>query len=482
MSVLYNFNEYNILIFMIALGIASGFQSYNVVSVYAMEFKQRGKNIRLILEGFVLAELMLEMFLLVEISYVRISEDNIIHDFSFVRYLFYIMFLGWQLFVYVETRRWQISLLWISSFVVLPLADIVLKDAYPFVLLISIIYLASRASTLAEYYNQRRQGEISGIAIKQAIDFLPSGILVVNSKGQIILMNDSMHNLLFDIMGKLPNDFYKIYWHLIRKTIHSKEDEMKLDGKILLNEKNNSYWFFERKDPKIKKEQYAVFVASDITEEWNMTLNLQEQTRLLERQSKELQLAVDDVEMECREQEIIALKGMFHDVLGQKIALLLRSLREHEEPEEEMLGIFSEGLPEMEDMIRTKYDAKKRLEILIKTFAGIGVTLEISGELPTVFDYAGVYVDILREAATNAVRHGYATNIKVSFIETKDEYSMRITNDGIVPTHEMVEGTGIKGMRKKVVFVGGYLLVDRIPEFAIMAIIPKKDEKGSESV
>lgn len=474
----YSYTEYHMLSFIMALVLTSVFQSTNIASVYVMEFQPAAKRLRIMIEGVVLLQLFVEILMLTQIMYYiqnrqfgQDYQDIPMHDI--LRYITYALILGSQIFLFIRTKRWQVFLLLAASLVMLPVTDTLLGKAYPYIFLLSVIYLGVRAYSLTIFYNKKRQDHLPGVSIKQAMDLLPSGVLVVNSSGQIVFMNDKMHMLLFDIMGKLPNDFYKIYWHLLRKTVHSKEDKMMLDGKILYNEKNNTYWMFQRKDPQIKNETSAVFVASDITEEWNMMLNLKEQTKNLEKQSKELDIAMSDMEEECREQEIIALKGLFHDVLGQKIALLLRALREKKEPEEDLLNEFMDGIPEIELLARQKYDAGKRLDVLIKTFSGIGVTLDIEGSLPDHSEYAGAITEIIHEAATNAVRHGYARRIHIIFRENEREYSVRITNDGITPEHTMIEGNGIKGMRKKIMYVGGYLMIDRIPEFAIIAMIPK---------
>lgn len=475
MITFHSFTAYHMLLFAAALVIAAAFQSTNIASVYVMEVQPSAKRLRIMIEAVILLQLLVELLMTTYIMYYiqngQEYQKEPLHDL--LRYITYAMILGSQIYLYIRTKRWQVFLLLAASLVVLPNVETLLGDAYPYVLLLSIIYLAVRAYSLTIFYNRKRQVQLPGVSIKQAMDLLPSGVLVVNSTGQIVFMNDQMHMLLFDIMGKLPNDFYKIYWHLLRKTIHSKEDKMMLDGKILYNKKNNTYWMFQRKDPKIKNETTAVFVASDITEEWNMMLNLKQQTKNLEKQSKELDIAMSDMEAECREQEIIALKGLFHDVLGQRIALLLRALREKKEPEEYLLNEFLDGIPEIEQLAKQKYDAGKRLDVLIKTFGGIGVTLDIEGRLPDNTDYAGVITEIIHEAATNAVRHGYARKIYIIFKENEREYCVRITNDGITPEHTMIEGNGIKGMRKKIMYVGGYLMIDRIPEFAIIVIIPK---------
>lgn len=476
MKLFYEFPEYYNGFFMLLICVAVIMQSLNLSSVYAMGRSTNGKRLRIMIEAAILFQLLVEMLLLLEVTYyLRNGERALkVPYLDSFRYVFWGILLFENVYAFIRCGRWQVFLILAAGMVILPDADNLLGQWYPAAYFLSILYLLVRSFSLTVFYNHKRRNQLSGMAIKQAMDMLPSGILVINSSSRIIYMNEQMHMLLFQIMGRLPNDFHKIYWYLLRKTIHSKEEEMILDGKILYNEVDQTYWMFQRKDPKIQEETYYVFVASNITEEWNLMLNLRQQTRNLEKQSRELEIAMSDMEAECREQEIIALKGMFHDVLGQKIALLLRALREKKEPEEELLHEFLDGIPKIEDMVRQKYESEKRLEVLVKTFAGIGVTLKQKGKLPENMDYAVAFTSILHEAATNAVRHGYAKEITVQFIETDSEYSMRITNNGILPEHTMVEGNGIKGMRKKIMYVGGFLMIDRTPEYAVIAIIPKK--------
>lgn len=44
-------------------------------------------------------------------------------------------------------------------------------------------------------------------------------------------------------------------------------------------------------------------------------------------------------------EELLRGKGRVHDVLGQRISLLLRALRENKQPDEALLSAFAEGLP-----------------------------------------------------------------------------------------------------------------------------------------
>lgn len=474
MRLYYDFDIF-ILINIAILVLVAALQSMNLISVYAMELSQNGKRLRMTVEGMVLLYIVINFILLLFLQWCKNAGMKFeeVPKLIWIRYTFATLFLILMIYLYIVTKRWQTFLLILVDFTLLPVCETLLNDYFFILPTIGNIYLGLRAYRLESFYNRRRQSNLSGFAIKESMDSLPSGIFVTDEDKQIIFMNNQMQELLYDLMGKLPNDADKIYWHLMRRAVRNKNDEMKIDGKVIHNKKNDTYWIFNRKMPQIGNNYYAIIVASDITKEWNMNLELQKQTKELRKQSDELKLAIEDLEEECHRQQIVELKGMFHDILGHKIALLLRYLREKKVPEKDLLSEFESGLPEIKDLLNTKDDLGQHIEVLIKTFEGIGVKLEIKGDLPQNKHLLEVCISIIREAATNAVRHGYAKNIYVTFEDNAAESSMRITNDGETPPHTMTEGNGIKGMRKRMVYEGGYLIVDRIPEFAIIAVIPK---------
>lgn len=139
-------------------------------------------------------------------------------------------------------------------------------------------------------------------------------------------------------------------------------------------------------------------------------------------------------------EELLRGKGRVHDVLGQRISLLLRALRENRQPDETLLSAFAGGLPRnfWEDEAPSP---DRRLELLTNMFRDMGVKVLIHGTLPQQEEVALEFADIAAECVTNAVRHGYATQVQLHFFQN-DCWRMSSTDNGIPPSAPIKEEGG----------------------------------------
>jgi signal transduction histidine kinase len=81
-------------------------------------------------------------------------------------------------------------------------------------------------------------------------------------------------------------------------------------------------------------------------------------------------------------------------------------------------------------------------------------------------------VDIAREAITNAVRHGFATEVHIHADYADGTYRLKITDNGRPAAGEIKEGVGIGGMRRRLAQFGGELAVVSEPNFTLTVTIP----------
>ena len=51
-----------------------------------------------------------------------------------------------------------------------------------------------------------------------------------------------------------------------------------------------------------------------------------------------------------------------------------------------------------------------------------------------------ILLQVIREASTNAIRHGNAKKIEVNAADNLESFCMTITNDGSIPNKSIVEG------------------------------------------
>ena len=114
-------------------------------------------------------------------------------------------------------------------------------------------------------------------------------------------------------------------------------------------------------------------------------------------------------------------------------------------------------------------EAQNLQNSIVTAFEMIGFNIEISGEIPKETQKAKALVKIIRECATNAIRHANATKLFVNISDNKIE----ISDNGKFDNNLIIEGTGIKGMRLNAETLGGELNI--LTQNGFKVLIYKKE-------
>ena len=289
---------------------------------------------------------------------------------------------------------------------------------------------------------------ISAISIKEGMDALPAGLLFFAQDGRILLINRKMQELL-----------RKIGEHRILAQAGSRVHEA--EGRM---------WMFARSKMLIGKKWYTQLTATDVTEQWGLTEELRAKKAQLEQRGLELSAALNELDAVCRAEEALWLRTRVHDVLGQRVTLLLRALREQTQPDTQ-LSAFAHDLPQLLRENRDSEAAARRLQRLQELMREIGVTLSVQGGLPDNPETADLIADIIMECSTNAVRHGFAAEIDVRL----GPGVLTVANNGRLPERALVPGHGIGGMQKKLAAAGGRLTIQTTVPFTVTAEFPGGD-------
>jgi signal transduction histidine kinase len=106
-----------------------------------------------------------------------------------------------------------------------------------------------------------------------------------------------------------------------------------------------------------------------------------------------------------------------------------------------------------------------------QVFEAIGVNILFEGELPADEARGEAAANIIREAVTNAARHGFATEVTVEMNEMNG-FHIRISDNGRPPAKPITEGGGLSGIRERVKPFGGSVHVSYSPQFILEADLP----------
>ena len=340
--------------------------------------------------------------------------------------------------------------------------------------------LVFRGIVLLDLEWHRVMASVSRLSVKEAVDRSPDGILYANARGRILVINPTMDRLLYTLGIAFPSAVG--LWERLTEVRDSCDLTVRsLEGKLLMRIRNAGSWLFSQQAIMVNHRRYQQLLAVDLTEEDLLTREIESSNLALEAAGQEIAAAIDNIEQWEKEQEILRLKSRVHDQLGQRLSILGR-LFESEMGAEEMVEKLKPLLTNLTAAIAEPVDANPRqfLASLRKSFALIGTTIHLEGVLPQQPKVAQVFVQVIQECATNAVRHGSARNLYVKFQENRRAHILAVTNDGTSPTGLIVEGEGLPGMRRKIQDLHGTMEITAGTSFQVLIHVPNTKDDGDD--
>lgn len=416
----------------------------------------------------------------------------------------YLLEPSWQTFRYVlfvavlvpvvidisRLQNWSLLALPVVTGMTLPMVEAEMPMVFPLLFMMTMFYFIVRAIHMIFRCQKEFKTGISASSIHIAIDSLPTALLFYRRNGSVLLMNSGMAELMNAMAGKIYRNGEEFFRKVIVEGVCLPQCErVEMEGEIVYRLSDRRVWKFTTADLHLGRRTYVQLSASDVTDQWEMIQELQRQSESLKEKGEKLKEAIVNIREICFREESLRMKNRFHDVLGQRIALLLRSLREDKIPDETLLADFAEDFLKKIGEDDGMESAESQLLNLKRTMEAIGVVLHLSGELPEEREIVPLCGDILVEATTNAVRHGLATDIYIHGEQCSGAYHMTIRNNGISPREAIVEGGGIGQMRSRIDSTGGSLHISWQPEFQLAISIPgggksksvQEDGGGNES-
>ena len=144
-----------------------------------------------------------------------------------------------------------------------------------------------------------------------------------------------------------------------------------LGGQQVFRLPDSSVWSFSAHELPMGRRTMLLLTADDVTEHWDAVTFLARQNQALEQRGQELRSTIAHLQAICEAEEIARSKARVHDILGQRISLLLRALRDGQQPDAALLMDFARSLPTTLREGDTPSPAR-RLVLLRETFQGRG--------------------------------------------------------------------------------------------------------------
>ena len=360
----------------------------------------------------------------------------------------------------------------VASIIALPIVESMFSDYYRWLFIATLLALLIRSVYISIESVETIKNNISALSVTHAIDTLNTGLLYSENDGHIILSNNKMHDLMLKLTGTIYRNANTFYDYLISNDFETRFKKVEVKGQTVFLLPNDNAWMFTRKDVVFNNKNYCHISASDVSKQWELTQNLQDQNEILKEKSSILKERIDNLYFLSKEKELEYARNRAHDILGQKLSVMLRSLHADEKVDHSLLKDLSKDL--MKKLVEEDEDVSSLDQVsnIQNIFNTIGVDIDFEGEFPLQKEKSALLFDIIREGTTNAVRHGLATEIKIRIDENENHYYLSIANNGYTPNEPIIWGSGIKEIQNKVLALGGKLDIKQYPLFELAIKIP----------
>lgn len=335
---------------------------------------------------------------------------------------------------------------------------------------------------------KRGRTDVSRLSVVQALSVLPEGFICVDDKGRSVFMNDSMRSILTQLGYATDLSETKGLWKSLKRKAKKGPAPVNavLDEGVRLQISAEEIRLFMLDDVILRRRKYRRMVALDVTEEEAVNAEIARVNRLLAVAHEELSESMHTVEDVAYGEAMLRMKARVHDTIGQRLSILHRYLEDGTNSGAQLVQIADLLASIVEDLDEAEApDPAAELESIKEAFALVGVEVSVDGTLPSDASCAGALVRIIREAATNAVKHGQARHVRVTLQQGSS--LLRIEDDGIGPSSAWAlqaqgdtadqasdgsvegvkEGTGFPSMRRAAAEIGATLRLTSVLPFTI---------------
>ncbi|MGM9669568.1 MAG: ATP-binding protein [Faecousia sp.] len=301
-------------------------------------------------------------------------------------------------------------------------------------------------------------------SVKEALDNLPSGVCFFDKNGTVTLCNHQMYRVFFALTGRDLQSLPELQELLAR------------GPEVFLLEDGHAWRFARERITTRDGTAYTQVTASDVTELYRRQKELEEDNQKLEEDAERIRRLSANIISLIREEEILSMKMRVHDDIGRSVIATRQFLRQGKPMEELDLTAWRNAVRLLKHENEQPEEQDAVAELMNAAF-GIGIRVSFDGTFPENGAVKELFLSVIRECMTNAVRHAGAKELYVRFAGSGHTASVSVTNSGAVPNGEIVEGGGLTSLRILVKKSGGTMEVKTVPGFELTATVPVGEEK-----
>lgn len=292
---------------------------------------------------------------------------------------------------------------------------------------------------------RRNRYSINPYSVKEAIDTMDTGLAFFDKGYRLLLSNTLMNSLLTDdILSAIKKSSYFV------RDIDEKSYEFR--GETIAT---GNFTFIQ-------------VMAVDITEALQLNRDLEQKNGELAATGEKLAMMIENMEAIKVQETRLAMRGRIHDALAQRLTAVHMFLEKTESLNVDELRPLIMDIKA--DMAPDEGSSGDQLRVVINAFRVIGLNISINGRIPDSF--MELTSAILRESATNAVRHANASELVLDAAADSGTFRFTISNDGMPPRRDFTPGGGLTAMRHSIEKAGGSMDIHTAPAFTLDFVLP----------
>lgn len=317
---------------------------------------------------------------------------------------------------------------------------------------------------------ERRCAEdiLTPAAIREAINDLPMGLCFFDPENRIVLCNDKMRRLLFEIMGAFPQSAGEVYSALE----FPNGNAVRLNEELFRMEDGNVYQFRETALTVSGEAGWRQLSAQDVTGLYILNRQINAENDKLRSTNSELKKMYARMTEDIREKESLEIKMYVHDTMGRSL-LTIQDIMNTDGQTEKKLSALQSAVSVLSEV---RPSGSNTVGEVIKTAEKLGVKVNISGDIPEKTPSESLISAAIRECVTNCLRHAGGDEIFVEISREKANLTVNITNSGKPPSGEITEGSGLSSLRRSVEASSGEMTVSASPRFRLKLRLAGKEQ------
>jgi len=315
---------------------------------------------------------------------------------------------------------------------------------------------------------------LSATSIKESVDSLSTGVCFAEDNGLPRLVNVRMNELCMATTGKSLLNADSFWAALAEGNIVAGGRAVQTGENPMVRFEDGRVFSFSRDERRSAKKAIYEMIAVDITEEYALSLDLQEKNAELSEFNRRMRRYGEKIDEYTAEKEALEAKIHIHDELGKLLLTTSKRLRENSSAQEKrnLLKMWRRDLDAFGAFRNDRrHDSYRELMLVAKA---IGVKIVFDGVRPKGKRATKIVVTAVKECMTNTVSHAKGDETYVTIKESGTSFALTVKNNGLPPTEEIKEGGGLSSLRALVEREGGTMMVKSLPEFELKIILPQE--------